>query len=77
MKKASCETSQLVQIAKILSRVDGHIPFTILAFFPEFTMKDYHSLTLSEMIDAYLAVKSVDLTNLYLSSLNNSSENLK
>jgi len=60
------ETSQLVEIAKILSRVDKNIPFTILAFFPEFKMKDYRSPKLSEMIDAYLAVKSIGLRSVRL-----------
>jgi pyruvate-formate lyase-activating enzyme len=60
------ETSQLVEIAKILSKVDEHIPFTVLAFFPEFKMKDFRSPELSEMIDAYLAVKSVGLQNVRL-----------
>lgn len=60
------ETSQLVEIAKILSRVDENIPFTILAFFPEFRMKDSRSPNLSEMIDAYLAVKSIGLRNVRL-----------
>jgi len=60
------ETSQLEEIAKILSRVDKNIPFTILAFFPEFRMRDYRSPELSEMIDAYLAVKSIGLKNVRL-----------
>jgi pyruvate-formate lyase-activating enzyme len=60
------ETSQLLEIAKILSEVDEYIPFTILAFFPEFRMKDSRSPKLSEMIDAYLTVKSAGLRNVRL-----------
>ena len=60
------ETPQLVEIAKILSKVDEYIPFTILAFFPEFKMRDFRTPTLSEMIDTYLAVRSVGLENVRL-----------
>ena len=60
------ETSQLVEIARLLSKVDENIPFTILAFFPEFRMKDHRTPELSEMIDAYIAVKSVGLSNVRL-----------
>jgi pyruvate-formate lyase-activating enzyme len=60
------ETSQLLEIAKILSEVDEYIPFTILAFFPEFRMKDSRSPKLFEMIDAYLTVNSAGLRNVRL-----------
>jgi len=63
------ETSQLMEIAKIISVVDENIPFTILAFFPEFKMKQYRSPKLSEMIDAYQAVKSIGLRNVRLGNI--------
>jgi pyruvate formate lyase activating enzyme len=60
------ETDQLVQIAKLLSQTDKEIPFTILAFFPEYQMKEYRSPNLSEMIWAYQEVKKVGLKNVRL-----------
>jgi pyruvate-formate lyase-activating enzyme len=60
------ETSQLIEIAKVLQAVDAGIPFTILAFFPEFRMKDYRSPKLFEMIEAHKAVTSQGLKNVRL-----------
>jgi pyruvate-formate lyase-activating enzyme len=48
-------------IARHLTDVDPSIPFTILAFFPEYRMERYRSPTLSEMIAAYEGVKSSGL----------------
>ena len=60
-------TKSLVFVIVIVtSKVDEYIPFTILAFFPEFKMRDFHTPTLSEMIDAYLAIKAVGLKNVRL-----------
>jgi pyruvate-formate lyase-activating enzyme len=46
--------------------VDPDIPFTLLAFFPEYQMKKYKSPKVSEMIEAYSAVKAVGLRNVRL-----------
>ncbi|HSB04064.1 MAG TPA: radical SAM protein [Thermodesulfobacteriota bacterium] len=60
------ETPQLQKIAKLLFEVDPEIPFTILAFFPEYQMKRYKSPKVSEMVEAYHAVKATGLWNVRL-----------
>ncbi len=60
------ETPQLRKIAQLIFDVDPEIPFTILAFFPEYQMKRYRSPKLSEMVEAYEEVKSVGLINVRL-----------
>jgi pyruvate-formate lyase-activating enzyme len=60
------ETSQLKKIARLLFDVDPEIPFTVLAFFPEFQMKRYRTPKVSEMITAYNEVKAVGLVNVRL-----------
>jgi len=49
------ETDQIKAIAGHLARVNREIPFTILAFFPEYKMKNYRSPTLEEMVRAFEA----------------------
>ena len=60
------EADQLEMIARHLANVDPSIPFTILAFFPEYRLDRYRSPTLSEMIAAYEGVKSSGLKNIRL-----------
>jgi len=60
------ETAQLKKIARLLFDIDPEIPFTILAFFPEFQMKRYRSPKASEMVAAYHEVKEVGLINVRL-----------
>lgn len=64
------ETPQLKKIAQLLFDLDPEIPFTILAFFPEFQMKRYRSPKVTEMISAYEEVKSVGLLNVRLGNTN-------
>ena len=60
------ETPQLKKIAQLIFDVDPEIPYTLLAFFPEYQMKRYKSPKASEMIEAYMAVKAVGLRNVRL-----------
>ncbi len=60
------ETDQLRKIAQLIFDVDPEIPFTILAFFPEYQMKRFKPPKLEEMIEAYNEVKSVGLKNVRL-----------
>jgi len=60
------ETAQLRKIAQLIFDVDPEIPYTLLAFFPEYQMKRYKSPKASEMIEAYMAVKAVGLRNVKL-----------
>jgi len=56
------EEDQIAKIAKLIAELDAEIPFTILAFFPEYKLKT-RSPTLFEMIRAYFAAKDAGLKN--------------
>ena len=60
------ETLQLRKIATLLFEVDPEIPFTLLAFSPDYQMKRYKSPKASEMIEAYHAVRAAGLRNVRL-----------
>jgi len=60
------ETPQLKKIAQSIFEVNMEIPFTILAFFPEHQMERYKSPKVSEMVEAYVAVKATGLRNVRL-----------
>ncbi len=62
------EVDQIKAIAKIIADLDVEIPFTILAYFPEYKLK-VRSPTLMEMIKAYLAVEEVGLKNVKLGNI--------
>lgn len=53
------ETDQIRKIAELLANADPSIPFTILAFFPEYRMKQVRPPTLAEMIEAYDACREL------------------
>ena len=63
------EVGELEKIARNLKNVDRGILFTILAFFPEHKMKDFRSPSVEEMVRAYEAVRSIDLTNVRLGNV--------
>lgn len=63
------EADQLAAIARLLAEADPAIPFTILAFFPEYLMQKHRSPTVREMADAYLAAKQAGLENVRLGNL--------
>ena len=63
------EADDLANIARILTAVDTDIPFTILAFFPEYRMKNYRRPTVNEMVAAYKQVKATGLKNIRLGNL--------
>ena len=63
------ETDDLENIARILAAADADIPFTILAFFPEYKMKDFVRPTAAEMVEAYQRVKAVGLKNVRLGNV--------
>ncbi|MDI6885210.1 MAG: hypothetical protein QMD22_02460 [archaeon] len=63
------ETDQIGNIAMELAPVDVEIPFTLLAFFPEYNMRDVPSPTLWQMIDAYSAAKDAGLRKIRLGNL--------
>jgi pyruvate-formate lyase-activating enzyme len=63
------EAADLENIARVLVAVDHAIPFTILAFFPEYKMKDFSSPNVTQMVAAYQQVKAVGLTNVRLGNV--------
>jgi pyruvate-formate lyase-activating enzyme len=63
------EADDLENIARILAAADTQIPFTILAFFPEYKMKDHASPTVFEMVDAYRRVKAAGLKNVRMGNI--------
>jgi pyruvate-formate lyase-activating enzyme len=63
------EADELEKIARSLKRVDPTIPFTILAFFPEYRMTDFRGPQVKEMVEAYQRVKATGLQNIRLGNL--------
>lgn len=63
------EADQLRKIARTLADVDPQIPYTILAFFPEYQMKAVSSPSFEQMLDAYKGVKDVGLLNVRLGNI--------
>ena len=63
------ETDDLENIARILAAADADIPFTILAFFPEYKMKDFSSPGVTQMVEAYQRVRAAGLMNVRLGNV--------
>lgn len=63
------DADQLEKIAQHLKITDSEIPFTILAFFPEYRLKDFRTPTVYEMVDAYQRVKATGLQNIRLGNI--------
>jgi pyruvate-formate lyase-activating enzyme len=60
------EVEQIRDIAEITAGVDKNIPFTILAFFPEYKLRNVPSPNLEQMMNAYSAVKAAGLEHVKL-----------
>jgi pyruvate-formate lyase-activating enzyme len=63
------ESDQIKDLAQIIARVDTTIPFTILAFFPEYKLKDTPSPSLNQMTEAYERVRETGLKNIRLGNI--------
>jgi pyruvate-formate lyase-activating enzyme len=63
------ETPQLKKIAQLIFDLDPEIPFTILAFFPDYQMKRFKTPKIDEMVEAYLGVKAIGLRNVRLGNI--------
>ena len=63
------ETDDLGKIARLVAEVDQEIPFTILAFFPEYRMKNYARPAVDQMVEAYQKTKTTGLRNIRLGNL--------
>ena len=62
------EVDQIRAVARLIADLDVDIPFTILAYFPEYKLKE-RSPTLMEMVRAYLAVEEEGLRNVKLGNV--------
>lgn len=63
------ETDQIEKIAELLAQIDSSIPFTILAFFPEYKLSRVASPKLKQMMEAYYAAKDAGLKNIRLGNI--------
>lgn len=63
------ETDQLREIGALLTRVNPDIPFTLLAFFPEYRLCDVPAPDFRQMREAYCAVRETGLRNVRLGNL--------
>jgi pyruvate-formate lyase-activating enzyme len=63
------EENQLVSIARLLVGIDPLIPFTLLAFFPEYRLKDARPPTVTEMISTYHSVKDAGIINMRIGNI--------
>jgi len=63
------ETDQLTKIALLLVKISPEIPFTLLAFFPEYRMMNVRPPNTGEMIESYHAVKKAGLKNVRIGNI--------
>jgi pyruvate formate lyase activating enzyme len=63
------EAEELGRIANRLAAVDPNIPFTILAFFPQYKMKDFETPTVEDIVRAYENAKTAGLSSIRLGNL--------
>jgi pyruvate formate lyase activating enzyme len=63
------EADQIGQIAQELSAVDREIPFTILAFFPEYHLRTVPGPTVEQMLAAYRAARDAGLRKIKLGNV--------
>ena len=63
------EADQIEKIAEILNEVDPWIPFTILAFFPEYHLKHVPTPTIAQMLEAHARVKDTGLKDVRLGNI--------
>lgn len=60
------EDDQIEKISALIAEIDTTIPMTILAFFPEYKMKDIRSPLLRDMIRVFHRVRQLGLKNVKL-----------
>ena len=63
------ESDQIEKIAALIAAVDENIPFTILAFFPQYEMMDVPAPTLEQMVSAYEAAQANKLKQVRLGNV--------
>ncbi len=63
------EIEQFEKIAQLIVEIDENIPFHILAFFPQYKLKDFRPPTLTEILDTYKAVKKLGLKKVRIGNI--------
>ncbi len=63
------EVDQIRRIAELVAEVDREIPFTILAFFPEFKLRNIRGPNLWEMVSAFMAAREAGLKKVKLGNV--------
>jgi pyruvate-formate lyase-activating enzyme len=63
------DADELEKIALSLKNSDPTIPFTILAFFPEYRMNHFRAPTAKQMVEAYQRAKATGLQNIRLGNI--------
>lgn len=63
------ETDQIGRIARLLARLDTKVPFTILAFFPQYHMRDVPPPEVTQMVSAYEAARAAGLEQVRLGNV--------
>ncbi len=63
------ETDQITKIAQLIADIDPSIPFSILAFFPEYKLQEVPSPSLMQMLKSYFSVKDIGLKNIRLGNI--------
>jgi pyruvate-formate lyase-activating enzyme len=66
---ALVEAEELERIASLLVKVDPAIPFTVLAFFPEYMMREHPTPTVENMVGVYRRIRNVGLENVRLGNV--------
>jgi pyruvate-formate lyase-activating enzyme len=60
------EDDQIKKTARLIAEVDNEIPMTVLAFFPEYRMKNTKPPTLDDMVRVFKNVREIGLRNVKL-----------
>ncbi len=63
------EMDQFLKIAELIVEIDENIPFHILAFFPQYKLKDYRAPDLDEILETYKAVKKKGLKKVRIGNI--------
>jgi len=63
------DVDQIAKIAELLAQVDKWIPYSIIAFIPEFELINFRPPKFNEMLNAFYAAKDAGLKNVRLANL--------
>ena len=63
------EIEQFEKIAQLIAELDENLPFHILAFFPQYKLKDFRPPTLTEILDTYKTVKNIGLKKVRIGNI--------